>query len=247
MQILKYNDINCNFAFENVCSELLKFWTNEVKINNSKIWLTIIVCNKNKKYYTLIKNLPFNTRDYSDVVIVLKQNLDTELFLGKDILETIIFKYHFENRPVFVYKNIFNYSFLILGILTLTFFLYCFYLAINELFFIINIKHEILGFYNDTRLSNTYIDNTDIVINKNYCIFEPFIKLFDTNINSMNYTSKFLPAEFNTNRDNFNLLEYIIYNQYILFDIHTASSTEYITGLHDILQQYQTISDRILL
>jgi len=145
-----------------------------------------------------------------------------------------------------VYKDLFEYLLFILGIILLTLFLYYFYLAINDLFIIIKIKYGVLGFYNDTSLSNTYIDK-DIITSKNYCIFEPFIKLFNTNTNNIYFSSQFLPTEFNINKDNFNLLEYIIYNQYVILDIHTTSSIEYISGLQDILQQYQTISDRILL
>jgi hypothetical protein len=67
-----YN-LNCKFAFNNVCTELTKFWLNEIiELNTSKIWLTVIVYNKKNKSYTLINNLPFNTLDYSDIAIVLK-------------------------------------------------------------------------------------------------------------------------------------------------------------------------------
>jgi hypothetical protein len=63
------HNINCKFAFENVCTELTKFLNEIIGSNYSKIWLTVIVYNKNNKYYTLINNLPFKTLDCSDTIV----------------------------------------------------------------------------------------------------------------------------------------------------------------------------------
>ncbi len=102
-----YN-INCKFAFDNVCTELTKFLLNEIIGSNySKIWLTVIVYNKKNKSYTLINNLPFNTLDYSDIIIVLKQVFEAKnLSNRKDLLNKIIFKFNFENYNINYYKLI---------------------------------------------------------------------------------------------------------------------------------------------
>lgn len=102
------HNINCPFAFNNVCTELTKFWLNEIiGLNSSKIWLTVIVYNKKKKSYTLINNLPFNTLDCSDVIKVLKQVFEAKnLSNRKDLLNKIIFKFNFENYNINYYKLI---------------------------------------------------------------------------------------------------------------------------------------------
>jgi hypothetical protein len=63
MKNLTYKNINCKFTFENVCSQLTNFWTNEVIrynkahiwVNKGKVWITITVVNQNNRSFTLIK------------------------------------------------------------------------------------------------------------------------------------------------------------------------------------------------
>jgi hypothetical protein len=61
----------------------------------------MIVDTKNNRSFRIIKNLPFNTQDYTDVVIVLKQNFTSSFFLRNtysrqdNIVKNIVFKYHF--------------------------------------------------------------------------------------------------------------------------------------------------------
>lgn len=98
MQNLIYNNLNCVFTYNNIWSLFTKFLINEVisKRGYSKIWLTIIVSNSNGKSFTLIHNLPFNLSGYTDVLIVLKQIFDANHISNKDILDNIVFKFHFD-------------------------------------------------------------------------------------------------------------------------------------------------------
>jgi len=57
----------------------------------------LIVDTKDNRSLTLIKNLPFNTMDYTDVTIVLKQIL-YKIHGKKYIIKNIVFKYYFENK-----------------------------------------------------------------------------------------------------------------------------------------------------
>lgn len=102
MQTLIYKKINSNFTFENISLHLTKFWSNEaIKSGYSKIWLTLTVDTIDNRSFTIIKNLPFNTVDYTDVTIVLKQLLSSYFFRAKQkryTIKNIILKYHFENK-----------------------------------------------------------------------------------------------------------------------------------------------------
>ena len=129
-----YKNINVNFTFENVCSELLQFWINEVvKSNYSKIWLTIIIIKNNNRSTTLIKNLPFNTSEYSDIIIVLKQMLDMKKSINKGILKTIIFKYNFEKHKHVYNWNLYRNIIVKIMLLCITLFLISFQIQINYL------------------------------------------------------------------------------------------------------------------
>src|ERR1700753_3289685 len=60
-----------------------------------------MVKTKDNRSFTLIKCLPFNTMDYTDVTIVLKQKLSSTFFKIKQekyTIKNIVFKYHFENE-----------------------------------------------------------------------------------------------------------------------------------------------------
>lgn len=96
MKLLRYNNVNSNFTLENISSQLTKFWSTEVTKDFNKIWLTIIVCDKNNKSYRLINNLPFNTCDFTDVIIVLRQTFDGNLLSNRKYnINNITFKYYF--------------------------------------------------------------------------------------------------------------------------------------------------------
>lgn len=215
--------------------------------NHFKIWLTLTVVNKDNNRLTLINNLPFNTLEYSDIVIVLKQIFDAELvFNKKDILKTIVFQYHLEKRSSnILIINIYKYLTYMLGVSILLLFMLYTYSAVYDLLTTISIKGEVLSFYNDTtKLSEISIDNKELIANNKYCLFEPFINLFS---NTNHVPCYFVPTKLEVSHKDFNLLEYIIYNQQAILDVHTANYMEYITSLHSILEQYMTISDKILL
>lgn len=227
-----YN-INCKFAFNNVCAELTKFWLNEITgLNYSKIWLTIIVYNKNNKSYTLINNLLFNTLDYTDITIVLKQVFNTKILSNrKDLLNKIIFKFNLEkksNLNDYLYWYILMYLFYIITILLIFIILiicleasqFSYYLTNDEIFSTLNDKFEYT--VNSETLNS--------VCNKQ-CIFNPFVKLF----NSTSYfPSYFLSAELNINIQDFNLSEYIYSKQFVILDGNSKLFLEYVNNTESL-------------
>ena len=103
MQYKIYRNINANFTLENIYSHVNKYWTNEVinKEEYTKTWLTIIVSTKNNKRYKLINNLPFKTSDITDILLVLKQNLNkNSLCNRKDMLDNITIKHRFDKNSL---------------------------------------------------------------------------------------------------------------------------------------------------
>ena len=116
------------------------------------------------------------------------------------------------------------------------------YLEASQLSYCIA-KDELLTISNDTYKYTIIREIFDENVYTKPCIFKPFIDIFS----STNYSpSYFLPSELKVVVNDFNLLEYIIYNQYTILDYQITTSMEYISGLQGILEQYQTIGDRIL-
>jgi hypothetical protein len=58
--------------------------------------------------------------------------------------------------------------------------------------------------------------------------------------------SKFLDSNINVEKNDFNLLEYIIHNQYLILDYAIADSSEVIKILKDTLNEYQSITNNLL-
>jgi hypothetical protein len=81
---------------------------------------------------------------------------------------------------------------------------------------------------------------------KNNCIFDIFIKLFDQKDTNY-FPSHFVHTSLPINDNSFNLLEYIIYNQYIVLAYTTNDMNEYITSLDNIIRQYQKMVGNILM
>jgi hypothetical protein len=100
MQYITYNNINFRFTFNNIWSLLTKFLINEIisKKEYSKLLLTIVVIDSNNKSFTLINNLSFNINGYTDVLIIIKQFFETNIFNDQNILYSIVFKYYFEYK-----------------------------------------------------------------------------------------------------------------------------------------------------
>lgn len=202
MKTLIYQKINKNFTFENLSLYLTKFWFKEVysarKAGYSKVWLTIIVHTNYNRSFVLIKNLPFNTKNYTDVIVVLKQNLYSSFF--KDYrIKNIVFKFHFcDFTPLGQWnskiKNFILFSLSIrkglLGIISLLILIILLSLYFFDLTLLQNIEHEATTFNftgQEVNMENiTYVTSNSmgstalakpIACNK-WSIFDPFIKLF---------------------------------------------------------------------
>lgn len=197
MKNLTYNNLNSNFSFENVCLELNKFWANENILNNSKIWLSITVFNKQNKSITLINNLPFNTRDYTDINIVLKQVFETKAFSNrKDKINNIVFKYCLEdtknsnNRYIIFVKDMLKYIIPMLIILYFILITYVVFFQIDQLYTFEEINEDILNISNHILKSPEAGISVDI--NTKQCIFKPFITLFNKSASCNHYPSNFV-------------------------------------------------------
>jgi hypothetical protein len=254
MKNFTHHNINKNLTFENVYSCLLEFWMNESKnLENKKIWLTIIVLNKQDKSIELVNNLPFLC--FTDVVIVLKQMLicfalaesQQEISNNKNIIKDIVFQYYIEeNKNINKHKYNWNkfilygliYIILLLCIIVLSAIIYIFYLEISQALNCNILTEELM------QKSTEIIKEQSINISTRRFCFEPFVKLFyQTSTSYAYFPSHFLPSELKVDDSDFNLLEYILYNQYLILDYQAL----HMEGLNDVLKQYQSISSRILL
>jgi len=247
MTTIIYNNINANFTFENICSQLIKFWINEVvKSNYSKIWLTIIINKKNNRRSILIKNLPFSTYDYSDVVIVLKQILNSNKSINKDILKTITFKFNFDKHKHVYIWNVFRRIIIkIILLLTTLFIITCIYIIFfEEVNQLLNINH-----INENIFSSNNVKAQGIlqeIIPPKGGIFDSFINLFKRSSQYSYIPSYFIPTKTEVKISDFNLLEYIINNQYIILDQYTMNSLKEITELNNLLEQSQIFGNNLL-
>lgn len=215
MQKITYNNISSIFTFNTVWSLLTKFWINEVisKKEYSKIWLTIIVNNSNNKSFTLINNLPFSTKGYTDVLIVLRQVFDTNLFY-KDLLNNIVFKYHFEYKDDYkkdlYITNMYKHIILTLIILILILFTLIMCLDIYQIYNIECIDKEVLNYASDNiKHSHSKEFTCEAEIYTKRFIFSPFIELF--NGSYTNFPSKFVDI----NSSDLNELKSLLNNQNI--------------------------------
>lgn len=254
MKNLTYKNINCIFNFENVSSQLTNFWLNEVKRSKkTKIWLTITVTNNDNKSFVLITNLPFNTSDYTDVLIVLKQSFNSKLLSErKDLLDNITFKYSFEqyykhNSQRFLKKILISLLIILWLVYTICI-VYLIYIDITQVIYSDNIPEQILEKVSENLVSfeSTINSHYNDRQKKNNCIFDIFIKLFDQKDTNY-FPSHFVHTSLPINDNSFNLLEYIIYNQYIVLAYTTNDMNEYITSLDNIIRQYQKMVGNILM
>ena len=248
MKSLTYYNINSSFTFENVSLQLTKFWTTESTNKYSKIWLTIIVCNKNNRSYRLINNLPFNTSDFSDVIVVLKQAFNTNILSNrKGTISNITFKFYFENKYNWnVFKNIFNkYVFkrIIFIIITTLLIIVTFviYLEVSQLFNVIEIiDKEILEISKESIVSSDiYKENThEKCTNKS--LFNIFTNLFKvTNSSYEYYPNYFVPNEFENN--NIYSSNNIISKQFSVLNKIVKSYAEYYNSNEALKYDLNTI------
>ena len=141
MKTLTFNNINLPFTFENIYNKIYIFWANEIIPfkNHKKIWLTIIVNNNDNRKFLLINNLPFNTIDITDIMIVLKQTCENNLlFNRKDNLDSITIKFYFEEKSNYnlniIYYYLFKYLIVIFTILCLIFSILYLYIDICNIY-----------------------------------------------------------------------------------------------------------------
>jgi hypothetical protein len=232
-----YNNIDCKFTFENICSLTTKFWLKNVVNKHYKIWLTIIVVNSDERHIKLIDRLPFNTSDFTDVIVVLRQIFESKILLNrKDNLNRIIFKCHFDNeKKIKINKSRFIlYTFITITLLSILFLIFIL------LFF--NYILELIYYDSLYNIETTNVYECTDNVSKNNCIFNPIISMF----NAPYYKSCFHPNEIRVECDNWNLLEYIIYNQFNILNNQVYVTREYIEELNNILLRYQNITNTIL-
>lgn len=190
MQFTTYSNIFVNFTYNNVWSLLTKFWINEVinKKGYSKIWLTIIVNNNKNKSFTLINNLPFNINDYTDVLIVLRQQFKTIYFYDNDVIDSIDFKYYLEFKDDDYKKDLYSTNIQIcIFVLLILVLLICSLIVLWIIFQTYNIEYideEILK-YASKNIDYEEFNKTTY----KRSIFSPFIELFDK---KNNFPSKFV-------------------------------------------------------
>lgn len=250
MKQLTYNNINCKFTFELVCSKLVQFWIEEViilnknnhKNINQKIWLTISIVNQNNRTFTLIKNLPFNVSDMTDITVVLRQKFESKiLYYRKEKVDNIRFEYRLENKRKdkidykLVFTNIILALIVVFASISLTIIILNLYFEISQVVNFDYVNDQSLNWENRV-LKIKETNNTKI---KKYCVFDPFIKLFDSGGSFKHVPSKFLESNLKVDSKDFNLLEYIFYNQYVILDYNVSDKIQLIRDLNGILQGYQ--------
>lgn len=237
MKNLTYNNINSIFSFENVCLELNKFWANEKIFNNAKIWLTITVFNKQNKSFILINNLPFNTRDYTDINIVLKQVFETKSFSNrKDKINNIVFKYYLEDTKnsnknlIIPLPHLFKYIIPIFIATYLILIVYVVFIQVDQLYNFEEINEEILNISNNIIKSSEIEKSVDI--HTKQCVFKPFITLFNNSATCNYYPSYIAKHNFAYNNENIclpaDILEYMAETELLKRDL-IAIITEYLS------------------
>jgi hypothetical protein len=93
---------------------------------------------------------------------------------------------------------------------------------------------------------NSNIEEKFITINKNNNL-NPFIKLFDKSGKYYSYfPSYFLPYKINPVTHNFNLLEYIFYQQYFILDEYSIIIKECTEELHILLNKYPDLNEKLI-
>jgi uncharacterized membrane protein len=236
MKHIRYHNINLDLSFKTICTYLLSFWMTENKnLKNKKVWLTITVYNKQNESFVLSNNLPFTC--YTDVVIVLKQ-----IALPRYIISNIVFQYYAEDKS----KNKYNwnriilyglvYIILVLIIIILLFIVFVIYLEISQ-----NLNHDIIT-QEIIHKSNDILKEQTVNASCNRFRAESFTKMFySPSTISCYFPSYFLPSNLRVSNSDFNLLEYILSNQYIILDYRITSFNECIEGFNDVLKQYKSV------
>lgn len=92
-----------------------------------------------------------------------------------------------------------------------------------------------------TEKSNNIGLESTINTTKKQCIFKPIIQVFDKS-NTHYFPSYFLPSNLKIEEDNnkFNLLEYIIYNQYEILANYKELTEEFMVVVNNVLDDRST-------
>lgn len=242
MKTLTYNNI-CAFSFKDVSLQVANFWVNEVlKSNYNKIWLSIIVYNRAKTPIYLFKSVPFNTSNFTDISVVLKQYFQSNISNTNfyDTLYGITFNYFFEEgnvKPRVWSENKIKYLIPILILLILVNFILL--LKLSELNYSV-IDKNLLD------ISIQSINNPVIHTEKQFSVFNPFISMFDKT--GVYYPSCFESTSFNVTYvnefketiDGINILECIKNHQYTTLNMYTTSLIECISDIKNIVFEYNT-------
>jgi hypothetical protein len=188
--------------------------------------LTVNVNITNNTTIILIKNLPFNTSDYNDALIVLEENFRSNLLLSKaDMLNYITITYHIVNKEKYFISSMKNtYTFLILASLLLIIYtgIYYYIIFTNQPLYIVEIPVE------------TFDEKP------NRCALGLFSEFFKINNPSYAYyPSQFLPSNmrYNINFEELSILDRVMHVQYEkLYDL-TQITNKYIETLRDIIKE----------
>lgn len=154
-----------------------------VKHKNKKIWLTVNINITNNTTFTLIPNLPFNTQDYNDALIVLENNIKFNLLFSRaDLLNYMTISYHIEKRKFnFAKLNLLMFTFVPLIIIIVG--LYYYYIFSLPLYGI-EIPVETINY------------------KPNKCLFGLFNEMFKaTNSSYVYYPSYFSPIKIKSIKD----------------------------------------------
>ena len=255
MKNLTYNSLNCFFTYENVCLQLKGFWRKEMinfrGFNHARVWLTITVIDRNNNSFTLINNLPFNTNDYKDVLSTIWDNYKNYFVISSENrLKSINFSYYVEDKKNNQYKVNFQniYMFLYkLFLVTIFLIIICILLLYMLDYYnydILLIKRDILNIDEDIR-SEPYIYSSNIYYAKTngFCIFTPFIDLFNkSGTTSYNYfPSYFVPTYFNIPTLHISSIDIIVNDQYKILYNNADDLHKLFLDLAHILHEYKEI------
>lgn len=230
MKKLEYNNINCDFSLVNICFYLESFWLKKVLMSNySKIWLKITVSD-NIKSRILINNIPFNTSDYSDIIIVLKQSINSNI-LELTNVKKITFEYFIEKEIIDnKYKNIKIFLFV----------------SVFLLLFICNIE-----LFYDNSVEKVIFSNIDtnicVEIDKKYVkSSNPFINMFKKDNTCSYFPSYFLSCKLDAKFNTSSLQEHILYQQYYIINKHSIITNKLFEDVLDIINEYISHERNIL-